>query len=147
MTKNSIPLEDISRLDVIGVGGNLYLTGWNRDEIRIKDQSDEDSIKTKKKTLEVQFPEDAIIHIPHHLKVQIHSVSGEAVIKGIGSEIEISAVSGDLIINDVGAAAVGAVGGDLIAKRVQGDLKVEIYWRRCHGPRRERPAWHEPGRG
>ncbi len=125
MTKNSIPLEDISRMEVNSVGGNLYLTGWNRDEIRIKDQSDGDSIKTKKNSLEAQFPQDAIIHVPHHLKVKIHSVSEDAVIKGIGSEIEISAVSGDLIINDVGAASIGAVSGDLIAKRVQGDLKVE----------------------
>jgi hypothetical protein len=125
MTENSIPIEEISRLDVISANGNLYLTGWNRDEIRIKDQSDTNSIKTKKKAIEIHFPQDGIIHVPHHLKVKVHSVSGDAVIKGIGSEIEISSVLGDLILNDVGAAAVGSVTGDLIAKRIQGDLKVE----------------------
>lgn len=125
MAKHSIPREDISKLNVVSVGGNLFLTGWNQEEIRIKDLSDTDQIKTKKDQVEIQMPGDAFIHIPHDLEVEIQSVSGDAVIKGISSELEIKSVSGDLTLSDTHSALAGSISGDLFAKRVQGDIKVE----------------------
>lgn len=125
MAKHNIPIENISKLKVVSVGGNLYLTGWNNKEIRIKELSDEDTIETKKDRVEIQIAGDGFIHIPHHLEVEIQSVSGEAVIKRINSDLKISSISGDLILSDISAASVGSVSGDLIAKRVQGDIKVE----------------------
>jgi hypothetical protein len=125
MGTHTIPLEDITRLDVISVGGNLYLTGWNREEIRIKDLSDQDLVETKKKTVELQFPEDGVIHLPHHLEVRLKGVNGEAVIKDLGGELKVSAINGDLTINNIGAVSAESVNGDLIAKHIQGDLKVE----------------------
>lgn len=69
MVKHSIPIENISKLVVASVGGSLYLTGWNQEEIRIKDLSDQDQIKTKKDWIEIHIPGDGFIHIPHHLEV------------------------------------------------------------------------------
>jgi len=125
MAKHNIPIDNISKLVVAGVGDSLYLTGWNQEEIRIKDLSDQDQIKTKKDQIEIQISGDGFIHIPHHLEVEIQSVSGQAVIKRINNEIKIASVGGDLTIIDVSAVSVESIGGDLIAKRVQGDLKIE----------------------
>ena len=74
MTQHSIPIDDISRLVIISTGGDLYLTGWNRDEIRIKDPSEQDSFSKEKDLLDITFPKDGIIHLPHHLTVTIESV-------------------------------------------------------------------------
>ncbi len=125
MAKHNIPIENISKLLVTSVGGNLYLTGWNQEEIRIKDLSDQDQVKTKKDQVEIHFPGDGFIHIPHHLEVEIQSVSDQAVIKRINNEIKVASVGGDLTIIDVNTVTAESIGGDLIAKRVQGDLKVE----------------------
>ena len=125
MVKHNIPIENISKLVVASVGGSLYLTGWNQEEIRIKDLSDQDQVKTKKDRVEIQIPGDGFIHIPHHMEVEIQSVGRDAVIKRINSDLNISSVGGDLTLSDISAAAAGSIGGDLIAKRVQGDLKVE----------------------
>ena len=125
MVKHSIPIENISKLVVASVGDCLYLTGWNQEEIRIKDLSDQDKVETKKDQVELHIAGDGFIHIPHHLEVEIQSVSGDAVIKRINNEMKISSVGGDLTIIDVNTVAVESIGGDLIAKRIQGDLKVE----------------------
>lgn len=123
MVKNNIPLDNITKLVVMGTGGNLFLTGWNQDEIRIKDQSSEDKAEIKKNQIEIQCPGDGHVHIPHHLEVEIKSVGADLVIKRINSSLDISSVGGDLTLTDVNSVSTGSVGGDLLAKRVQGDLQ------------------------
>ncbi len=125
MSQHTIPIDDISRLVILSTGDSLYLTGWNRDEIRIKDPSEQDSFNKEKDLLEITFPNDGIIHLPHHLRVTIETVGKDAVIKGIGSPLQISSVGGDLILSDVSLSNVKSVGGDVFAKRIQGDLVIE----------------------
>ncbi len=131
MSQHTIPIDDISRLVIISTGGSLYLTGWNRDEIRVKDHSEQDSFNKKKDLIEITFPNDGIVHLPHHLPVTIESVGKDAVIKGIGSPIQISSVGGDLILSDVSPSNVKSVGGDVFAKRIQGDLVIENVGKDC----------------
>lgn len=125
MVKHSIPIDNISKLVVVSAGSNLYLSGWNNNEIQIQDLASEDLIKTKKDRAEIHFPGDGFIKIPHHLNVEIQSVNGDAVIKSINSDLRIDSVNGDLTMSDVGSAHVGSVNGDLIATRIQGDLRIE----------------------
>jgi len=125
MVKNNIPLDNITKLVVSSAGGNLFLTGWNQEEIRIKDQSEEDQVKTKKDQVEIKFRGDGFVQIPHHLEVEIKSVNGNLVAKRINNNLDISSITGDLTISDINIASVGSVGGDLLAKRVQGDLQVK----------------------
>lgn len=125
MAKGNLPITDIDQLEITSVGGNLYLTGWAKDEIQIKDLSSEDQHQVNKGRLEIQFPHDGVLHIPHNLPVEIKSVNGDAVVKEIGSEMKISSVNGDLKVRDIGSVMIEAVNGDLIAKRVQGDLNAK----------------------
>ena len=131
MSQHTIPIDDISRLVIKSTGGKLYLTGWNRDEIRVNDSSEQDSFNKKKDLIEITFPNDGIVNIPHHMPVTIESVGKDAVIKGIGSPIQISSVGGDLILSDVSPSNVKSVGGDMFAKRVQGDLVIENVGQDC----------------
>ncbi|MCJ7734391.1 MAG: hypothetical protein MUP11_07565 [Anaerolineales bacterium] len=125
MAKHTIPMEELSKLEIVSVGGNLYLTGWNQDEIRIKDMSDTVLIEKKKKQTEIHFPQDALIHVPHNLLINIQTVGGDASIRGIGSNVTIGSIDGDLSLVDVNSTSAETVGGDVFAKRVQGDFRVE----------------------
>lgn len=126
MVKKSLPVEGINTLEVTSVNGDLYLTGWAKEEIQIKVLNSEDQYRVKKGRLEIQFPEDGILHIPHNLPVKIKTVNGNAVLKEIGSEIKIDTVNGDLKIRDLGSAAIDTIRGDLFAKRIQGDLRAKL---------------------
>jgi len=125
MAEHIIPLEDYTKVKIINTGGNLYLTGWNKDEIRIKDLADQDQVNKKKTQLNFKFSGDAIIHIPYSLEIAVDAVGGDAAVRGIKGKLEISAVGGDLSLIDIESAKIGSVGGDLIANRVQGSLMIE----------------------
>ena len=124
MAEHIIPKEDLKKVEIVS-GGTLYLTGWNRDEIRIKELSDQDEVKKKKTQLNLAFANDAIIHVPHSLEIAIDAVGGDASIRGIRGKLEISTVGGDLSLMNIDSAKIGTVGGDLIANQVQGDLLIE----------------------
>ena len=125
MAEQIIAQEDLTSLEVLSTGGNLYLVGWNRDDIRIKEISDQDSVRKKKNLLSLTMAGDAYVHIPHSLTAKIQSVGGDASLRGIRGELEISSVGGDLSLIDVGSVTVDLIGGDLTANRVQGDLRVK----------------------
>jgi len=131
MAQHTISIEDISQLVITNAGGSLYLTGWNREEIRVKDPSEQDSINKEKGKVQISFPNDGIVHLPHHLPVLIESVGKDVVIKGIGSPLQISSVGGDLTLSDVSPTTVQSVGGDVFAKRIQGDLVIENVGKDC----------------
>lgn len=124
MAERIIPKEDLKKIEVVS-GGSLFLTGWNRDEIRIKELSDQDEVEKKKTQLNLVFANDAIIHVPHSLEIVIEAVGGDGSIQGIRGKLEISTIRGDLSLIDIDSAKIGSVGGDLIANRVQGDLLIE----------------------
>ena len=131
MAQHTIPLEEFSQLVIPKVGGSLFLTGWNREEIRIKDPVDQDVIKKEKDRIEITFPNDGIVHLPHHLPVIIKSIGGDLVIKDIRSPIEVSKVGGDLTLSNVSLSTVKSVGGDVFAKRIQDDLVIDKVGNDC----------------
>jgi len=131
MTEHTIPIEEISKLEVTSTGGSLVLTGWNRDEIQIKDHSDQNSIKKTKTAVKISFPGDSIINIPHDLPVVIKSIGRDALIKGISTELKISSIGRDLVISDCGQSTINSVGGDTFARRIQGDLVIKNVGNDC----------------
>jgi hypothetical protein len=124
MAEKIIPLGEISRIDFLDIVGNLQLSGWNREEIRIKDLDQELKSNQKKNVLEISSTEDVLIKIPHNLEVSIKSVSGDVQIKGLHGELEINAISGDVMVSDVSSFSAEAIAGDLIGSRIQGNLQV-----------------------
>jgi hypothetical protein len=131
MADKTIPIEDISKLEIPSIGGDLYLNGWNRDEIRIRDFSDQDILKKNKTKLELSFTGDGLISIPHQLSLMVKLVGGDGVIKGLGSSLKITSVGGDLTLSDINKATVESVGGDVFAKRIQGDLQIKQVGNDC----------------
>jgi hypothetical protein len=152
MADQVFPLEDISRIDFVNITGSLHLSGWNREEIRIKDLGKErpgvappppppppatlhadppavgDSLVAqvdKKKTiLEISSLNDIIISIPHNLEVKIKSVTDDVHIKGMRGILDIKSVSGDLSVSDVEVLTADFIAGDLFVSRIQGNLQV-----------------------
>jgi len=125
MADKTIPLEDISRIDFLDISGTLHLTGWNREEIRIKDLAEEVQANKKKNVLEISSPHDVLITIPHNLEVIIKSVNGDANLKGLRGPLKIKSISGDVIASDISSLTADVIAGDLIASRIQGNLQVK----------------------
>lgn len=125
MADQTIPLEGLSGLEVSAVSGDLHLTGWSRDEIRITDPEGLAQSKPKKGVLHLTSTGDLFVHLPHSLPVAVVSVSGDATLRGISSDLAIQSVSGDLSLRDVGSARIKSVMGDLLVSRIQGALRAD----------------------
>lgn len=124
MADQVIPLEDISRIDFLNITGSLHVTGWNREEIRVKDVGKTAQVEKKKTSLEISSLDDVIISIPHNLEVTIKNVIGDLHIKGIDGMLDIKSVTGDLSASDINVLSAKSIAGDLFASRVQGNLQV-----------------------
>jgi len=131
MADRTIPLEDISRIDFLKVQGNLHLSGWNRDQVRVQDLGEEIQIDQKQTALEISGLDDVLIRVPHNLDVTIQSVSGDARVKGLGGKLEIKSISGDLVASDISALSAESIAGDLIASRIQGNLQIKSIGGDC----------------
>ncbi|MFN2112121.1 MAG: DUF4097 family beta strand repeat-containing protein [Anaerolineales bacterium] len=123
MAEQNFPREDLVSLEFSSIGGDLHLSGWSRDEIRINDADGDAKTQKKKTTFQVSSPGDLFIHIPHSLAVSIKNVSGDAHIKGIGGDLDLDSVAGDLNLREVRSARIKTCAGNLTASRVQGDLR------------------------
>lgn len=125
MTDQLIPQEDISRIDFLDVTADLILSGWNREEIRIKDPGEGVSYEKKKNRLEISGQDEILINIPHNLEVLITSIAGNVNLKGLRGELKIKSISGDLTASDIKTLSADSIGGDLIASRIQGNMQVK----------------------
>lgn len=125
MAEQTIPLEDISRIDFLDISGDLHLTGWNREEIRLKYLGQEVQAKKNKTVLEISSPDDALVTIPHNLEVMIKSVTRDAKLKGLRGPLAIKSIAGDVIASDISSLTADSIAGDLIASRLQGNLQVK----------------------
>jgi hypothetical protein len=123
MADQIISKEDLLSLEIGSVAGDLHISGWTRDEIRIKDTEDLAQTKKKKTSLQVSSQGDLFIHIPHSLEVSIKTVSGDAHLKGIGGDLDLDSVAGDLNMRELRTARVKTCMGDFTAFRIQGDLR------------------------
>jgi hypothetical protein len=131
MADKTIPVEEISQLEISSTGGSLYLSGWSRDEIRIRDFSDENALKKTKTKLKLSFQSDGLISIPHQLSVSVGTIARDGIVKGIEGSLKISTVGGDLTLSDVQKSTAESVGGDVFAKRLQDDLLIKKVGNDC----------------
>ena len=124
MADQTIPRGELTNLEITAISGDLHLTGWDRDEIRLREQDGEAQTNQKKDLLQISSSQDLFIRVPHSLAVKVKSVAGDAHLRGISSKLEIESVAGDLSLIDTGSTSIKTVQGDLTATRIQGALRA-----------------------
>jgi hypothetical protein len=68
---------------------------------------------------------DLVLNVPEGTSLRVNHGRGDVVIRSISGEISLENVSGDLVLNNLGAAKVGHVSGDLVASNLSGALSVQ----------------------
>lgn len=128
-----------SPIIVLDVSGDLRLKGQDDFEVVAKSDSPEDlALEARDDQVTIRCTSNCNVRVPRAAVVQIHSVHGDAVIKGLDGSLSIDTVSGDLELRNVGVTNIGRVSGDLTAKNVDGDLSIDssvgdVFIRRVQG--------------
>jgi hypothetical protein len=121
----NIDLEGNPVVEIVNVGGDLRLTGWDQPQFTAE-TDDEDSLHLDRDgdRLMLRAGADCTIHLPRGSQVSVRTVAGDARANSLEQKLALGNVGGDLRLRQIASADVGVVGGDLIAKQVAGDLQV-----------------------
>lgn len=116
------------------ISGDIKVTSWNRDQVRIKASSENGSLQLDatngRVSLSVRSIHDDMgdteydITIPAGARLISHSVSADITTDG-GSDVEARSVSGDVsVANATGRATLESVSGSLTARHVGHGLRI-----------------------
>lgn len=121
-------------LVIIKVSGNLYLEGYDGEEIRVQASSPDLKVFADEEALRITCYDTLTIAVPAALMTRVEKVGGTAVIRNLTSEeLYIQRVGGELTVQDVrklrisrvgGACQILAVHGELEAERISGTLYI-----------------------
>src|SRR5579859_156098 len=112
-------------VQVVNVGGDLRITGWEQPQfVAETDDDNKLNIDRDGDQIIVRSASDCTIRLPHGAQVSIQTVGGDARLKSLEQKVSVDNVGGDLVLRQISGAEVRVVGGDLSAKRVAGDLQV-----------------------
>jgi DUF4097 and DUF4098 domain-containing protein YvlB len=139
----TVALERGGTVDLSLVSGEIMVTSWDRNEVRVKATSEEGILRFDASPSRVAVGVRSNhgdmgdtryeITIPATARLTSRSVSGNITTRG-GSEVEAHSVSGDVSVSDAsgrttvesvsGGARATHIGGGLRANTVSGDLEI-----------------------
>ena len=107
------------------VEGNLVVRGWERPELLINYDDEENlTLNQTGETISLRCDEDCTIQAPHGTTLQVRHVEGDGQVHSVQGEIQFGQVDGNLQLRNVGMISLEQVDGDFLAKQVQGDLRA-----------------------
>ena len=111
---------------VATVGGDLRLMGRVTGPLEVRaDRRRDVDLEHKQGQVVITCRSDCIIYVPREVRVEIERVGGDARVTDLKGDLLLRAVGGDLNLRNVRTAALETVGGDLGARRVEGNLSVD----------------------
>ena len=108
------------------IGGDLRLSG--RQDTQFEAQAPERGTLTVDHDgdhIQVSCCSGCLIFLPAAAKVEVEQVGGDARVIGLSGELMMKTVGGDLSLRRVARSTFELIGGDLHARKVDGDLTVD----------------------
>jgi hypothetical protein len=108
------------------VHGSLQVKGWEESEVRAKSESGGGlSLQEQEDTVRLSCRGDCTVRVPHGASVQITQAHGDVRIKLLEDQLDVGEVLGSLTLRDTADAAIHTVHGNLQAREVSGNLRVD----------------------
>jgi SHOCT-like domain/Toastrack DUF4097 len=126
MSPRLLTTSDKPEVSVDAVYGNLQVEGWERAEILLRTNSDETAaLRQEEQAFHVTTTGDCLLHLPYKAKLTVVNVHGGAHIKMMEAPVITGRILGSLAFDEVSAAQVESVYGELLARGVTGDLTID----------------------
>jgi DUF4097 and DUF4098 domain-containing protein YvlB len=137
----TVALDRGGAVDLSQVSGDIVVTTWDRDEVRVRAYAQYGRIDASfgrgRVSLRIAGQQDDRgrdnrigdsgyeLTVPATARVKAATVSGDARVIGARGEVEVGTVSGDIEVGDAGGlTTLNSVSGDMTVERVSGDLAV-----------------------
>ncbi len=107
------------------VGGDLSLVGWEGEDILLKGDDDQMTVRQDGETTTISCEDDLSLRVPKNAAATIERVEGDAAIRGVWGGVHLNDVEGDLSVRDVNSISVETAHSDLSLRSVKGDARVK----------------------
>jgi hypothetical protein len=121
-----LEIGETPTVKIKAIGGDLRLSG--RRDTQFEAQAPERGTLTVDQDgdqIQVSCRSGCLIFLPAAAKVEVEQVGGDARVIGLTSELMMKTVGGDLSLRRVARSTFELIGGDLHARKVDGDLTVD----------------------
>lgn len=114
------------QLRIPNLGGSLRLIGGEGTRLEAHSEAGGGvSLRQTGDAWEIEAASDCAVFVPRRAQVEIGTIGGEGRLSGLESDLSIRSVGGSLHLRRVAATVLQTVGGDLLASRVEGDLRAD----------------------
>lgn len=134
-TDTTIAVRGATRLELSSMEGNITVRTWNRPEVRIEADHDDDTriaVEVGGRTLEVHArsrygPAEVTwrLTVPAELGLELSSQDGDILVDGTKGEVSATTVDGGITLRGgTGFVALQSVEGDLDVSNVSGEVSL-----------------------
>lgn len=131
-----LPLARNGAVEIRLYTGEIIVTGWTRNEVRVRGTSEHGQIRLEATSSRVEIgtrPEysrhgeaHVEITVPEGTRLTIAGSSADVSVRGVQGEVEVATMNGDVEIDNASSrVSFESVSGDVQISRVQGDLRGE----------------------
>ena len=122
MDKERFQVGKAPRVVVADCKGDLVIGPWMDLDVQAKGDF---RVEELGEQLTFESRGDLVLNVPEGASVQVAKGQGDVVIRSLTGDVAVENVAGDLIFSNLGAAKVGNVAGDFVAKNLSGSLSVQ----------------------
>jgi predicted GIY-YIG superfamily endonuclease len=127
--KHHLSVESEFPLIVVEVNGNLRLKGADEQQVVGTSQGEGDLvIEQREDQVYVHCKDNLSLLVPRRSEIKVEMVSGNASYKALDGELDIHRVAGNVELRNVGPVRIGEAKGNLLARRVAGDLNIDTLF-------------------
>lgn len=112
------------KIKIEAIDGDLSVVGWEGEDVLIKTDEDELSLKQNGDEIVFSSTDDVSLRIPKDSSLFIQRIGGDAAVRGVMGNIEIKEVDNDLSIRDVSSVAIDTVASDFSLRSAKGNLYI-----------------------
>lgn len=126
MDERTVKTSASPEVTIEEVSGSLLVKGWEESEVRARSDSGGGlAVEEEQDSLSIRCLGDLTVRLPAGATLRIGTVYGNTRIKLIEDSLSIGQVYGTLTLRDLGPVNAGIVQGDLQARGIAGDLRLE----------------------
>lgn len=125
MSEQKISTGSTPEVVIEEVGGNLQVKGWERPEVRAQADPHNLRIEEQDDRVQIRCTSDCTVRLPMTATLQIQRAHGNAQVRLLDDTLNIDSVYGSLYLRNVAEAVIGKVSGELNARQIAGDLKID----------------------
>ena len=113
------------KIKIDSIDGDLSVVGWDGEDVLIKADEDELSLKQNGDEITFSCTDDVSLRIPKNSSLLIQRIGGDAALRGVLGNIEIKKIDNDLSMRDVGSVAIENVESDFSLRGAKGNLYIK----------------------